>query len=67
MNPNRDLQRAESRIWIPKIDVYRNGSIVEHDHEREILFSLRMPESVSDISISGAIGIVTMEWRVPGL
>jgi hypothetical protein len=30
--------------------VYRNGSIVKHDLEREILFSLRMPESVSDIA-----------------
>jgi hypothetical protein len=31
--------------------VYRNGSIVKHDHRREILFSLRMPESVSDIGV----------------
>jgi hypothetical protein len=30
---------------------YRNGSIAQHDHERDILFSLRMPESVFDIAV----------------
>jgi hypothetical protein len=31
--------------------VYRNGSIVTHDHEPGIVFSLGMPESVSDIAV----------------
>ena len=30
---------------------FHNGLIVKHDHERDILFSLRMPESVSDIAV----------------